>query len=87
MYMEKRFSVISYARIITETTMSTLLYKALIEADVSETTATDAAEELDNYKVDVTSLRHDVTILKTKVDTLLIGVGLLIALGIFDKFL
>ena len=85
--MEKRFSVISYARIITETTMSTLLYKALIEADVSETTATDAAEELDNYKVDVTSLRHDVTILKTKVDTLLIGVGLLIALGIFDKFL
>ena len=67
--------------------MSTLLYKALIEADVSETTATDAAGELDNYKVDVTSLRHDVSILKTKVDTLLIGVGLLIALGIFDKFL
>ena len=67
--------------------MSTLLYKALIEADVSETTATGAAEELDNYKVDVTSLRHDVTILKTKVDTLLIGVGLLITLGIFDKFL
>lgn len=67
--------------------MSTLLYKALIEADVSETSATNAAQELDSYKVDVTSMRHDVTILKTKVDTLLTGVGLLIALGVFDKFL
>ncbi len=67
--------------------MSTLLYKALIEAKVSETTATNAAEEIDHYKVDVTSLRHDVTVLKAKVDMLLIGVGLLIALGVFDKLL
>ena len=67
--------------------MSTLLYKALIEAEVSESTATNAAGELDHYKVDVTSLRHDVTVLKAKVDILLVGMGLLIALGVFDKFL
>lgn len=60
--------------------MSTYLYKALIEANVSETTATDAAQEIDTYKQDVTAL-------KTKVDILLVGIGILIALGVIDKFL
>ncbi len=60
--------------------MSTLFYKAMIEAKVSEATATKAAAELDSYK-------RDVAALKTKVDMLLIGVGLLIALGVFDKLL
>lgn len=67
--------------------MSTLLYKALIEANVTEATATDAAQELDNYKLDVMSLKQDVAALKSKMDILLVGVGLLIALGIIDKFL
>ena len=57
--------------------MSTHLYKALIEANASE--ATDAANEIDTYKQDVVAL-------KTKVDIILIGIGILVALGLFDKF-
>ena len=60
--------------------MSTYLYKALIEANASDATATEAAHEIDNYKQDVVAL-------KTKVDILLVGVGILIALGVIDKFL
>ena len=59
--------------------MSTHLYKALVEANASEATATEAAEEIDSYKQDVVAL-------KTKVDIILIGIGILIALGILDKF-
>ena len=54
---------------------------------MTESTATDAARELDNYKLDVMSLKQDVAALKSKMDILLVGVGLLIALGIIDKFL
>lgn len=61
-------------------TMSTYLYKALIEANASDATATEAAHEIDTYKQDVIAL-------KTKVDILLAGVGILIALGVIDKFL
>ncbi|MDE0157928.1 MAG: hypothetical protein OXI88_16890 [Gammaproteobacteria bacterium] len=60
--------------------MSTYLYKALIEANASDTAATEAAREIDSYKQDVVAL-------KTKVDILLVGVGILIALGVIDKFL
>ena len=60
--------------------MSTYLYKALIEADASDAAATEAAREIDTYKQDVVAL-------KTKVDILLVGVGILIALGVIDKFL
>ena len=59
--------------------MSTHLYKALVEANASESTATEAAQEIDSYKQDVVALR-------TKVDIILIGIGILIALGILDKF-
>ena len=61
-------------------TMSTYLYKALIEANASDATATEAAHEIDTYKQDVIAL-------KTKVDILLVGIGILIALGVIDKFL
>ncbi len=60
--------------------MSTYLYKALIEANASDDTATEAAREIDTYKQDVIAL-------KTNVDILLVGVGILIALGVIDKFL
>ena len=60
--------------------MSTYLYKALLEANASDDTATEAAQEIDTYKQDVIAL-------KTKVDVLLVGVGILIALGVINKFL
>ena len=60
--------------------MSTYLYKALIEANASDDTVTEAAQEIDTYKQDVIAL-------KTKVDVLLVGVGILIALGVINKFL
>ena len=67
--------------------MSTLLYKALIEANVSEETATAAAKEIDNYRLDVLSMKQDLAALKARTDILLVGIGILIALGIIDKFL
>ena len=60
--------------------MSTLFYKALIEANVTEATATNAAAELDDCKRDITSLN-------IRLDILLIGMGMLIALEVFDIFL
>ena len=69
----------AHGRCYTDT-MSTYLYKALIEANASDATATEAAHEIDTYKQDVIAL-------KTKVDILLAGVGILIALGVIDKFL
>ena len=49
-----------------------------MEANASEATATEAAYEIDTYK-------QDVVVLKTKVDIILIGVGILIVLGILDR--
>lgn len=66
--------------------MSTYLYKALISAGAEENKATDAAKEIDNYRGDITELKSDVKALKARMDVLIIGVGLLVALGIFDKF-
>ena len=43
--------------------MSTFMYKALIEANVSETTATQAAQEIDEYKRDVIELKTSVRII------------------------
>ena len=39
------------------------MYKALIEANVSETTATQAAQEIDEYKRDVIELKTSVRII------------------------
>ena len=39
------------------------MYKALIEANVSETTATQAAQEIDEYKRDVIELKTPVRII------------------------
>ena len=54
---------------------------------MSVATATEATRELDSYKVDVMSLKQDMASLKSKVEILLVGVGLLITLRITDKFL
>ena len=43
--------------------MSTFMYKALIEANVSEATATQAAQETDEYKRDVIELKTPVRII------------------------
>ncbi len=55
--------------------------------NVSDATATEATRELDSYRVDVMPLKQDMASPKSKVDMLLVGVGLLIALRITDKFL
>ena len=39
------------------------MYKALIEANVSENTATQAAQEIDEYKRDVIELKTSVRII------------------------
>lgn len=43
--------------------MSTFMYKALIGANVSENTATQAAQEVDEYKRDVIELKTSVRII------------------------
>ena len=55
--------------------------------NVSDAPATEATRELDSYRVDVMPLKQDMASPKSKVDMLLVGVGLLIALRITDKFL
>ena len=55
--------------------------------NVSDATATEATRDLDSYRVDVMPLKQDMASPKSKVDMLLVGVSLLIALRITDKFL
>ena len=43
--------------------VSTYLYKALIEANASEASATEAAREIDTYKQDVVELKVTVRII------------------------
>ncbi len=43
--------------------MSTYLYKALVEANASEASATEAAREIDTYKQDVVDLKVTVRII------------------------
>ena len=54
---------------------------------MSDAAATEATRVPYCYRVDVMSLKQGMASLKSKVDSLLTGVGLPIALGITDKYL
>lgn len=58
--------------------MTTALYRALIDAGAAEDKAVKASDELDD-------MARRLERMETKLNVLLIGISILIALGVLDK--